>query len=536
MAVPLQRGRLSRFGGVWEVDNLCNTYWMSSSPGQSTVEASDLRAFRFALDPTEDQKHDLARHFGTARWAFNHALARKVEAHNAWRAQVTALIDAGTDELSARRQVKVPIPGRQTIQRELNLVKGDDRQNQDGTCPWWHEVSTYAFQSAFADCDMAWKNWLSSLSGKRAGRKTGYPRFKKKGRARDSARIHHDVKKPTIRTAGYRHLVVPRIGSIRLHSSVKRMVRYLARTGGQVQSVTLSRSGRHYYAAVLVKAPELTAVSTHAQRENGMAGAVGVDLGVSRLATLSTGLSDSHDNPRHLANAKRKLARAQRKLSRTRKGSARRSKAIAQVAELHHRVAERRAGTLHRITKQLATGFATVSIEDLNVAGMTTSAKGTVEKPGKRVRQKAGLNRAILDVGFGEFRRQLDYKTRWYGSRLHVVDRWFPSSKTCSNCGSVKPKLDLSERTYRCDCGLVMDRDLNAAINIRDAAMSDALNVAGGKPETENARPSQQKTRSRDRAVDARRREGRDVSGHPVGVIPRSPPTHSDAGSLAGSG
>ena len=119
------------------------------------------------------------------------------------------------------------------------------------------KFSTYAFQSALADADKAWRNWLASLSGRRAGRRIGYPRFKKKGRSRDSVRLHHDVKHPTIRLDGYRRLMVPRIGSIRLHESGKRLRRYLTRTVGQIQSATLSRSGKHWYASVLVKIPAL---------------------------------------------------------------------------------------------------------------------------------------------------------------------------------------------------------------------------------------------------------------------------------------
>jgi putative transposase len=146
-------------------------------------------------------------------------------------------------------------------------------------------------------------------------------------------------------------------------------------------------------------------------------------------------------------------------------------------------VSERRAGWLHQLTKQLATGWAVVAVEDLNVAGMTASAKGTVEKPGRNVRAKSGLNRSILDVAPGEVRRQLTYKTSWYGSGLAVCDRWFPSSKTCSGCGAVKAKLALSERVFRCECGLVLDRDVNAARNIVAAAL-----VAPDRGETLNAR------------------------------------------------
>jgi putative transposase len=162
------------------------------------------------------------------------------------------------------------------------------------------------------------------------------------------------------------------------------------------------------------------------------------------------------------------MARLQAQCSRRRgpaKGRApskrwRRSK--AHLGAAHAKVAQARTDGLHKLTTNLAKRHAVVVVEDLNVAGMTASVKGS-----GRWRGKAGLNRAILDVAPGELRRQLAYKTAWYGSALLVADRWYPSSKTCSRCKAVKAKLALSERTYRCEhCGLVLDRDLNAAANL----------------------------------------------------------------------
>ncbi|MGP3990842.1 hypothetical protein [Streptomyces sp. 3N207] len=146
-------------------------------------------------------------------------------AHEEWRGQVAALVDGGAQEAEARKRVKVPVPSKQVIQKELNRTKGDSRKGVDGLCPWWHEVNTYAFQSAFVDADTAWKNWLTSLKGARAGRRVGYPRFKKKGRARDSFRLHHDVNKPGIRLASYRRLRLPVIGEVRLHESAKQLTK-----------------------------------------------------------------------------------------------------------------------------------------------------------------------------------------------------------------------------------------------------------------------------------------------------------------------
>ncbi|MFE3473823.1 RNA-guided endonuclease InsQ/TnpB family protein [Streptomyces bacillaris] len=461
-----------------------------------------LKAFRFTLDPTPGQAEDLGRHAGASRWAFNHALGMKIAAHRQWRAQTQALVDAGVPKQEARQQVRVPVPTKPTIQKHLNSIKGDSRSDNlpPGTlgphrpCPWWHEVNTYAFQSAFIDADSAWKNWLDSLRGTRAGKKVGYPRFKKKGRSRDSFRLHHDVSKPGIRLATYRRLRLPKIGEVRLHDSGKRLARLVDRREAVIQSVTVSRAGHRWYASVLAKVT--VPLPGRPTARQALAGKVGVDLGVKHLAVLSRPLVPGDEattfvpNPRHLRFAEARLARAQRALSRTTKGSGRREKARRRVARLHHEVSVRRAGQLHGLTKRLTTSFSEVAVEDLNVAGMTRSARGTVDRPGRRVRQKAGLNRSILDTSPGELRRQLAYKASWYGSTLLVLDRWYPSSKTCSDCGWQNPRLTLADRTFHCgNCHLTIDRDLNAARNI--AQQTHAVQhhpVAPGRGETLNAR------------------------------------------------
>jgi IS605 OrfB family transposase len=185
---------------------------------------------------------------------------------------------------------------------------------------------------------------------------------------------------------------------------------------------------------------------------------IAVDLGVKNLAVLSTGAV--LPNPRHLDAALGRLRRISRTLSRragpdrrTRQTASRRwRRANQRRARLHARVANLRRESIHQFTTALARTYGTVVVEDLNVAGMLANRR---------------LARRIADAGFGEIRRQLAYKTTWNGGRLIVVDRWYPSSKTCSGCGVVKAKLALSERTYHChNCGLSLDRDLNAARNL----------------------------------------------------------------------
>ena len=217
----------------------------------------------------------------------------------------------------------------------------------------------------------------------------------------------------------------------------------------------LRRAGR-WYASLTVERDAPTV------KQAPKAGAVGIDLGVKNLATLSDGTVI--DNPRCLAASERRLKRAHKALSRKTRGSKRRLKARNKVARIHARIASRRRDLLDKLTTWLAGTYSDISIEDLNVAGMVRNHR---------------LAKAVNDASFAELRRQLEYKTARTGARLHVVDRWYPSSKMCSRCGRVKAKLSLTERTYRCEhCGVTMDRDLNAAINIK---------VAGSAPETLNA-------------------------------------------------
>ncbi|GGM60365.1 hypothetical protein GCM10012275_34390 [Longimycelium tulufanense] len=224
---------------------------------------------------------------------------------------------------------------------------------------------------------------------------------------------------------------------------------------------------------------------------------VGVDLGISHLAVLSTPVPDVTDengfvaNPRHLDAAQKRLRRASRRVSRRcgpdtrtgRKPSNRWRKANHDRNRLLHRVANLRRDGLHKLTTALTSRFGTVVVEDLNVSGMLKNRR---------------LARHLADAGFGEVRRQLDYKTRWRGGRLHVADRWFPSSKMCSGCGAVKAKLPLRVRAFHCEqCDLVLDRDVNAACNLaRLVQVGGSGTGVAADPDTQvsNGRRSRRKT------------------------------------------
>ena len=258
------------------------------------------------------------------------------------------------------------------------------------------------------------------------------------------------------------------------------------RHGGVIKSFTVSQVADRWYVSFLV---ETTVPAPKPTRKQKNAGAVGVDLGVKYMAALSdtnapkrfnpdggvnftNGTNPTIENPRWLKHAEKRITKLQQKIARQVKGSNRRKATVRKLAKTHHLVALRRETGLHQLTKNLTTRYVLIGIEDLNVTGMTASASGTIENPGKNVAQKAGLNRAVLDVSFGTFRTQLEYKAKWYGSAIQVIDRYYPSSQTCSNCGKrPETKLTLNDRVYKCGhCNTEIDRDLNAAINIRREA------------------------------------------------------------------
>jgi putative transposase len=266
-----------------------------------------------------------------------------------------------------------------------------------------------------------------------------------------------------MRCAG-KTVTLPRLGTVPTHESSRKLARRLGNGTARILSATVSRTAQRWYVSFIVEV-ERTVPHCHARPGS----AVGIDLGVK---TLLTGVDEAGNvvtvaGPKALRSSLRRLRRASRAHSRTAKEGANRRKAAARLARIHARVGSVRADALHKATSGLVRRYETVVIEDLNVAGM--------------LRNRA-LARAVSDAGFGQARRMLAYKTTWNAGKLVLADQWFPSSKLCSGCGAVKAKLPLSERTYRCDCGLVTGRDVNAARNLLNLAASGAerINACGG--------------------------------------------------------
>lgn len=389
-------------------------------------------AVKVRLDPTSKQERLMASHAGAARFAYNAGLAHVKEA-----------LDSGDPSDWSHY----------ALLRWWNANKDELAVNQTTGVVWWGQNSKEAYSMGLRDLAQGFSNWSKSRKGQRKGKRVGFPKFKTKN---TTMRFAYSTGFTAPKASDPYGLKLPRIGRVHCMENVYKRV-----DGARLIRISVSRRAGRWYASLTVEREPTAPATVLASAPR--CGTVGVDLGVKNLATLSDGTVIP--NPRALNVKLRALRKAQQALSRKVMGSVRREKAKGRVARLHARVADVRADAIHKATAMISNAYSTVCIEDLNVAGMVKNHR---------------LARSLSDAALGEFRRQLEYKTARSGAALRVVDRWFPSSKTCSNCGVVKAKLSLSERTFNCDaCGLSIDRDLNAAVNIR---------VAGSAPETLNAR------------------------------------------------
>lgn len=411
------------------------------------------QAYRFAMDPTLAQVRALLSHAGAARVAYNWALAR-VKANLAQR-EAERSYGLTDDELTPSLSWSM-----YALRKDWNRAKGE-------VAPWWSDCSKEAYATGLNQLATGLKNWCDSRRGKRTGKRMGFPRFKSRRRATPSVRFTTG----TIRVEPDRqHVTLPRLGTIKTHESTRKLARRLDNGTARILSASVRRQAGRWFVSFTC---EVERAPRHPARPDMV---IGVDLGVKTLAVFSDGRPPA-DNPKHFTTAARKLCRTSRAVARKRgpdrrtgqQASNRWKRANTTRNRVHHRVTALRRDAIHKLTTGLARHYGTVVVEDLNVAGMAKNRR---------------LARAVSDAGFGEIRRQLAYKTGWNGGRLHVADRWYPSSKTCSGCGAVKAKLPLSERTFTCtECGLVLDRDENAALNL---AALVKRHVAGSGSETQN--------------------------------------------------
>ncbi|MDZ7677327.1 MAG: IS607 family element RNA-guided endonuclease TnpB [Acidimicrobiales bacterium] len=452
------------------------------------------RAVVFGIDVSPSEERLLRSYCGARRFAYNWVLATVAENLETRRAEREAGVS--DDELTPSVSWSY-----YSFTKLWNGVKGE-------VAPWWREVSMHAFRSGIDDAATALDNWSKSRSGQRRGRRVGFPRFKARNKSVPSVsfvEINHQLSwlhenRHAIRLMLPQSTPDPAVKRRRgelawLHTttSTRRLYNLVAQGRASIQKVTVAKRGGRWQASLLVRYQLKSRPTVKPRKHYGAT--IGVDAGVKHLATLSRpvpGLTDRCGhvaNPKVLNNQLRRLAKLDRAVARCERGSNNRRRLLDRRAKLHGRITKTRALGLHHLSNSLAGGFDTVAIEDLNLAGMSS--------------RKRRLGRALADVSLGELRRQLDYKTTDHGTMLVPIGRFYPSSKTCSACGLVKAKLALHERVFNCDdpsCGLVLDRDVNAARNIaREAArlleqQHEQQSVAGLRPETRNAEPRPHKT------------------------------------------
>ncbi|WP_406178822.1 RNA-guided endonuclease InsQ/TnpB family protein [Streptomyces canus] len=372
------------------------------------------RAFKYRFYPTDVQAAELSRTFGCVRKVYNMALAARTAA---WARQERVNYNQTSALLTAWKKTE-----------ELAYL---------------NEVSSVPLQQALRHLQVAFTNFF--------GKRAKYPRFKSRKKSRKSAEYT---------TSGFRF----REGKLTLAKMSEPLAIVWSRPlpeGAQPSTVTVSldAAGR-WFVSMLCEDPRVTPLAA-------TDAAVGVDVGLDHLLTLSTG--EKIANPRHERRDRARLALAQRRLAKKAKGDgANRAKARHKVAKIHAKIADRRRDALHKLSSRLLHENQVVVIEDLTVRTMLKNHT---------------LARAISDAAWVQFRTMLEYKATWYGRELVVVDRWFPSSKLCSACGTLQNKMPLHVRTWTCDCGTTHDRDVNAAKNLLAAGLAVSVCGAGVRPQ-----------------------------------------------------
>ena len=360
---------------------------------------------------------------------------------------------------------------------------------------WRSDVCQQVFEQAAVDCGRALAAWSESHSGKRKGKRVGFPKFKKKTSARMSFRLRNKNPKervPAIRVGDHnrpRSVTLPGIGTVAVYDDTRRLRRMLAKDRAKILFATITQRAGRWWVSLNVEAADLHPARQHMQRDEGDdSGWVGIDRGLWAFVVgadlAGAEVARVTDAPKPLAGGLKRQQRLSKSLSRKQKGSQNRRDAAAKLARHHHHVANVRRHFLHHVSNELVKTHDRLVIENLNLAGMLANRR---------------LARAISDAGWAEFARLLGYKQAWRGGTLAVADRWYPSSKLCSACGVINADLTLNDRVFTCDCGPCGDRDYNAAVNLARWGQRHYLD-----PRT---------SKQRGRATNARRRN--DADHHP---------------------
>ena len=380
-----------------------------------------LQAYRFQIRPKAEQETSLRRFAGCCRFLWNKALALEKETYDTEGKRL------GYNALAAL----------------LTTWKKEE------ATAFLAESHSQILQQTLKDLDKAYTNFFTG--------RASFPRFKKRG-VHDAFRYPQGFKLDE----GNSRIFLPKIGWIRYRKS--RGIQ------GLPKNVTVSLSAGKWY--VSIQTEQDIPQPVHASETS-----VGIDMGIARFATLSDG--SSLNSPHSFRKYEKKLAALQRKLSKKKKFSSNFQKMKARIQRLHRKIACVRQDFLHKATTTISKNHALIVVEDLKVRNMSRSASGTLEKPGRHVRAKAGLNKSILDQGWGEFRRQLEYKLVWAGGDLVLVPPHY-TSQTCSRCGCVEKENRRTQASFSCvSCGFEINADHNAALNILAAGQAVTACGAG---------------------------------------------------------
>jgi len=372
-----------------------------------------IKAHKIRLNPTPEQANYFARAAGTARFVWNWALAE-------WNRQY----EAGEKPTALK------------LKKQFNAIRRDQ-------FPWTWEVTKNASDQPFLDLGKAFTAFFEGLKN---GKKKGRPKFKSKKRSRASFYLANDQFE-----LGDHRMWVPKLGWVNMAETL--------RFKGKVTGVRITKTADWWFASITVELPETQPDPAHPRPH-----AVGIDVGLNRLATLSTG--EEYENQAFLKTALNKLRQANKRLHRRVKGSKNREKARRQVARLHYQITCMRDDVLHKLTTRLATCYGIIGIEDLNIKGLLKNRR---------------LSRSFSDAALGKLLTLLTSKVQQRGGQAILVGRFFPSSKTCHGCGWKWETMGLSDRIFICQnptCasyGFSQDRDHNAALNI----LYEALRLIG---------------------------------------------------------
>lgn len=406
---------------------------------------TQIISLQYALDPTRKQEQAFISHSGAVRFAYNWALNRIM---TNWDERNKGITDKWVNSSM--------IGLRKIWNQEKHLI-----------APWYGENSKEAYDTGLRNASNATKRYYAKISGRPNHKKRHYSN--KEG-------ITFSTNKRELDPITNRHFTLPTIGRVRLHERATKLAWLLAQEKSSMGLITVKFVRGRWHLSINIRVTDETWLKYHSQRsKKDKKKIVGVDVGIKYAAVYSDGTVI--ENPKYYEKTLKKLRRYNKQLSR-RKGydkktgeapSNRYLKTKNKLVKLHARVSNQEIDHAHKLSKHLVDNFEIIGLEDLNVAGMM---------------RNRSLSRRIAHASFGRLRLFITYKAAWYGSRVGFVGRFYPSSKTCSNCGLVKAKLSLSEREYKCEnCGLIIDRDLNAAINIMSQvaqSYGETLNGHGG--------------------------------------------------------